>query len=964
MKSSERALKFHHLERVLGHPRFGLFMMGLISLSFTHNRILALVLFVLFSVEIIARIVLFRRKIKLNPYRSSSNQKIDLLLLVIDIIAVSSLLVSVLNINVAVEDIALARFLRGIYLLRTLRFVRYFDLHSAMFSPTYGMVISLVILVSFFANGSLLIAIIIFFFVELAARLIVMRGMKFKNKGEKRLEWGFWWVDLVATLFMMPFITGFAYGSALRMLRLLRMLRPWKIILRNLKDVLREGQFMQEINLILLFLAILSIGGGVAAHLMFPDFDFTRGEVLHLTADQNIFSSIWFSFRMLTDPASAVEFPESVSFAVYTIVAIIIGLFIFAFFIGIGENIVSGLMRRLRNENMLIKNHMVVLGWSSASPYIIDQLRIISDRTFTHLKVVLLHHQEHPPHELLAEKWITYRQGAIDSSADLQRINLAEAKQALMVLPLEKEAASLSHAFYNMIAARTENRHIKLSIALPGMDHPRLNTHQQMLQVGWDNKGTYNEPTVVLPEADFRATALCNILRYSDFDQVLQRLMIPELMDESSTHLVPWNVELKRNESNAWELPTPDGKYSADIVALQAQLFARGVILFAIISEQWETLPLYALNEQYVESLPIQALMGIAISETAIYDEIIYCIREPAVLSSDPEDPEAVARLCPDDMDELGLTLQEPEQKMHLLVMGWVGSLPLLLKRLLRFYNELDLVIFDDLTPEQCKSEQSYLERRLAEEPGLDELVSIDIQPWNFNDMEPLRKHMIKSNHVILSRPKGMREGAYAMIATVLSHIITICKDEDLKPQIFPLLAKREKAALLQKELGGYDLPTEVHVTVLNEFYGVFVAHTSFHMYTIEDEGDYQSKRAFRHTLNKLMSDSGENADMSLKILTVTTPLPEDPMHLFYALREAGFIWIGYTMNTHYKQQDSMEQMIDVIFPRQTKFSCHRQNQIVINPNGNPYSQRAWLESRDKIVELITLGGDNDVELF
>ncbi len=975
--SNDRALKYHHLERALGHPRFGLFMMGLIAFSFTHDQLLALILFVLFSIEIIARVALFMRKIKLNPYRSSTSQRIDLLLLVIDVVAVASLLITVLNIDVGAENIAMARLLRGVYLLRSLRFVRYFDLHSAMFSPTYGMVISLIILVSFFADGEFLIAIIIFFFVELALRLIVMRGMTFESERDKYIEWGFWSLDFVATFFMLPFITGFAYSSALRMLRLVRLLRPWQIIIRNLRDVLREGQFMQEINLIVLFLAILSIGGGVAAHFLFEDFDYTMG-LYNKPIEHEMLSSIWFAFRLLTDPGNSVIYPDNLTVAVFSIAGVIMGVFIFAFFIGIGANIVSGLMRRLRNEDLLIKNHLAILGWSPASPYILDQLRIISERTFTRLKVVLLHDAEFPPKELINEKWITYRQGEIDSSVDLKRINLAEAKQALIILPpKESESVSLSHAFYNMLAVRTENKHIKLSIALPGMDHPRLDTHQHMLQVGWDNKGNYNEPTVVMSEADFRATALCNILRYSDFDQVLQRLMIPELMDESTTHLVSWVSELKRNESNDWQLFTPDKKHSADILAIQAQLFERGVVLFAIISEDWETIPLYGLADQYVESLQVKALIGIAISDAAIYDETIYCIREPKTnmenasdagleQSATDTDEHAIkpSAYIPDDLDELGLVLQEPEEKMQLLVMGWVGSLPLLLKRLLRFYHELDLVIFDDLTAEQSKSEQAYLERRLAEEPGLDELVTIHIEAWNFHDMERLRSHIVASNHVILSRPKGMNESAYAMITTVLSHIITICRDEDVQPQIFPMLDNREQAGLLQKELSQYELPTEVHVTVPNEFYGVFVAHTSFHMYAVEHEHDYQSKRAFRHTLNKLMSDSGEDADMSLKILKVSTPLPADPMHLFRSLREAGYIWIGYTMSTGYIQQDAFGKTIDVLFPRQTSFTCHRQNQIVINPNGNPYSKRAWLESRDEIVELITLGGDDDVELF
>jgi len=954
VKPSERALRFHHLEWVLGHPRFGFVMMGLIACSFTHDQLLAGVLFLIFSIEITLRGILYSRKIKLNPYRSSMGQKIDLLLLIIDVIAVSSLLITALNIDIPAENIALARLMRGVYLLRSLRLVRYFDLQSVMFSPTYGMVVSLVIMVSFFAQGGLLWGILIFFFTELALRLIVLRSMRFESGRERIVEWGFWLLDFVATLFMLPFISGFNYSGALRMLRLVRLLRPWQIIISNLRDVLRQGQFMQEINLIVLFLAILSIGGGVVAHLLFPGYDFTQG-IYQKPIEHEIFAGIWFAFRLLTDPGNSVIYPDNIGLAIFTISAVIMGVFIFAFFIGIGSNIVSGLMRRLRNENLLIKNHMVILGWTPASPYILEQLRIISERTFTRLNVVLLNNNEHTPPELVNEKWVSYRQGELDSPADLKRINLGEAKQALMVLPSdESESVSLSHAFYNLMAVRAQNKDIKLSIAIPGMAYPRLHTHQHMLQVGWDNQHNYNAPTVVLAEADFRATALCNILRYSDFDQVLQRLMIPELMDESSTHLVAWKSDLKRNQSNAWELYTPDGKYSAEVVSIQSRMFERGVVLIGFITEDWESIPVFGLQEQYVESLQVHALIGIAISDLAIYDEAVYCIRQPM-----PKLEE-----LPDDLEDLGLVLEEPESKMTLLLMGWVGSLPLLLKRLLRFYHELDLVILDALTPAEIENEQAYLARRLGEEPGLEELVNIKIENWNFNDMEVLRQPVINSNHIILSRPRGVKGNAYAMIATVLSHVISIVNDEDVSPQIFPLLEKREQASLLQRELGKYDLPAEVHVTVPNEFYGAFVAHTSFHMYATEAGDDYEMKRAFRHTLDKLMSDSGENADMSLKIYRVTSPLPVDSMQLFHSLREAGHVWVGYTMDIPYKQEDRIGEIVVQMFPRQNDFTCQRQNLIVINPNGNPYSQKAWHENRAHIVELITLGGDDDVELF
>ncbi|OIO67420.1 MAG: hypothetical protein AUJ57_11400 [Zetaproteobacteria bacterium CG1_02_53_45] len=76
---SDRPLFYHHMEWILMHPRFGFMMMGLIALSFTHNQILAAVLFAFFIAELSMRIAIILNKRRTNPYRSSMNQKIDVL---------------------------------------------------------------------------------------------------------------------------------------------------------------------------------------------------------------------------------------------------------------------------------------------------------------------------------------------------------------------------------------------------------------------------------------------------------------------------------------------------------------------------------------------------------------------------------------------------------------------------------------------------------------------------------------------------------------------------------------------------------------------------------------------------------------------------------------------------------------------------------------------------------------------
>ncbi|MDX8384171.1 MAG: hypothetical protein R8M45_08825, partial [Ghiorsea sp.] len=243
---ADKALLYYHLEWMLAHPRFGFLMMGLIALSFTHDKVLAAVLFVIFSAEVAARLMIMIRKAKITPYRASLNRKIDTLLLVLDIVGIASLLITIFDMSFAAENAAAVRVLRAVYLLRTLRVFRYMDLQSAMYSPTYGMFISLVILVSFFATDTLLWLIIMFFAVELCLRYIVMKNMAYESKTEEILEWSFWWLDVVATVAMLPFFGQTGLGSILRMLRLIRLFRPWMVIIRNLRDVMREGQFFQE----------------------------------------------------------------------------------------------------------------------------------------------------------------------------------------------------------------------------------------------------------------------------------------------------------------------------------------------------------------------------------------------------------------------------------------------------------------------------------------------------------------------------------------------------------------------------------------------------------------------------------------------------------------------------------------------------------------------------------------------
>ena len=939
---ADRPLFYHHMEWILMHPRFGFLMMGLIALSFTHNQALAAALFIFFLAELVIRIAIIINKRQTNPYRSSLNQKIDLLFLVLDVIGIASLLITVFEIPLDAENVAAARLIRAGYLLRTLRMFRYLDLQSAMYSPTYGMLISLIILLSFFVEDIMMWIIIIFFSVELAIRMIIMRNIDYDSKREKIMEWGYWWIDTMATIIMIPAFAFIPYGAALRMLRLVRLLRPWMVIIRNLKEVMREGQFMQEINLIVLLLAVLSIGSGVIGHYTMAAFDYTQDGNVN-EADQGMFAPIWFAFRMFTDPGNTVAFPQDSEVAIFSIIAVIIGVFIFAFFIGIGAHIVSGLMAKLRNERLNITNHMVMLGWSNVSPFIVQQLKIISERSFSKLKLVVLNNDEKIPDALIDHSWVSYRWGETEDMKSLRRINLSHARQVTINVPEGFGSSdNLAFASYALIAVRKSNPDIYVNVTTPGLATPHLDSHHHLLQVGWDTTGFYNKPTVVLSLADVRANMFRNILVYKDFDQVMERMMIPERTEDSSLQISEWGGLLQR-ENDQITLSLADGSRSMPIATLAARLFMRGVTLVAITDEEGHPHPIYKLDNM-TTPMKVPSLLGISISANALFSETLFTIKQSHKVT------DKTGR-------DYSLNLQpiKHNKNLKLLITGWVGSLPLLLQRMLDDFDSIQLTLIDDLTETECADELAYLRRRISDTPGANDRIAVDIIRWNFADMNFLRPYVKEADKILLSRSPHLKAHPYASISSVLSHLITIINEQGSTPEIFPVLENREQAMLLQEELQRFNLPHDIHVTVPSAFYGTYVAHTSYHMYRVENPEAYELQRTLRHAIDDMMGNVGDTDEMDIQALHVSKPLPEDAEALFAHLLANGYVWIGYRLKESFIWNDPLQNAIRKLFPREEDYSCLRQHQIIMNPFGNPVSRYSWTEYRENIIELIVI---------
>ncbi|MDQ6993751.1 MAG: hypothetical protein Q9M31_09760 [Mariprofundus sp.] len=928
---------YYNVEWVISHHRYGLLMLLLVAFSFIPDRTIAIVLSFLFGVELILRTGLVRHKQKTNPYKSSLNMKLDLLFLVFDTLALLSLLATALDLQMLLgEEGNAARFFRALYLLRVLRMFRYIDIQSLMFSPGYGMFVSLVVMLSFFVQGTLLWGIVIFFGVEVIIRFVLLQNMQFSTRRDRLVEWGFWFADVVATMVMVPGLMTTPYANVLRAIRLVRLVRPWMVIVRNVGKVFREGDFGQEIVLVMLLLSVLSISGGVFAHYCMEGFDFSQDGVLSST-DENLFVQVWFSFRTLMAAGNLVQDPlGNDNLALFSILGVVMGMFILAFFIGIGSTIISGLMAKLRNEKLVIANHLVMIGWNGASPFIVEKLKMISDQRFSRLKLVFL--SETRQHPVGLESWVTFRWGDTEEVASLQRVNLGSARQVLVCTDDSlKPAQELSQNLFSLMAIRQVNPNIPISYTVMGMVEPRLPSYRHMLQVGWDKVGFYNKPTVLMSEPDMRANLIRNVLLYQDVDQVLLRLMIPEREDESRMQVVDWSGNIIFHQQQCY---CRDGGREVLLSEVMRRCFAQGVLLVAVADADMQVYPLNALSTD----VAVVAVMGLAMDNATLYGEFDACFKQQI-------DPlEAVSVCCE-------LSLKKRPAEVKILAIGWIGALGLVLKRLLDSYQRIQLILLDELSEDACDELLDYVLVRISDMEGAADRMTVDVRYWDFSDMEALRSHICWADKVIVSRPAGIIKKPHAMVASVLSHMFTLAEEESRKPAMFAIVDTRNQARMLQKELDRFTLQMDVNVLVPMEFYGTYVAHTSYLMYASTTPEVFDMHRALRYLLDSMMSDnSDEGVPLSLDVLPYrATEKVIESGDMYAALLAQGWIWLGFRIDAAIVDEVTAPGLLMRMFPRRYEFQCFRQLEIMINPMGNPQSMNVWENYQQHIIELIVI---------
>ncbi|MDQ6965236.1 MAG: hypothetical protein Q9M13_09995, partial [Mariprofundales bacterium] len=567
------------------------------------------------------------------------------------------------------------------------------------------------------------------------------------------------------------------------------------------------------------------------------------------------------------------------------------------------------------------------------TPHILHQLRRLSEHHFSRLKLALLLPTATTPEELGRETWVHHRFGTVASSEDLQRISASTASEALLILPDgERESTSLASASFGYLTLRRINPTIDITIAMAGKAYPRLKKFSHMLQIGWDKRQGGAPLPTTLSEIDFRASSLSNAIVHEDFTLILQQLLTPPQAGASALQAAEWSGEV-RYDSAGWLLASAAAQ--RPLRQLLPSLALRGVTLLALIDDRQQIQPIYSLKRGGGVGFKVIGVIGVAISNNALCGELAYELRQEAV-----DLPQVVA--------PLPLSAQRGSRELRLLIIGWAGGVPKLLKNLSSEYQSIQLTIIDHQDGGECQAHQHYLQSWLAaEEPAMQERVTMQMVAWNMSDMELLAPHLGSCDVALLAAPSSIDCAGFSHITTILSHLVAIADDLTAPPRIITLMHDEVQAERLQQELDHAASAVEIDVMVPDALYGSYIAHHLYHRHSAESESSRQINRALHQAINDLMINDSAHELFSIQLLEAEDELPEQAELLFQQLFDQQRIWIGYRLDSGISvAPPPTAQLLQRLFPQPSSFVSARQQRLLINPFGNPLTAQEWSHHR------------------
>jgi hypothetical protein len=368
---------------------------------------------------------------------------------------------------------------------------------------------------------------------ELVARFVVWRKDS-EHRAVNVVDAGFVAVDVLAFVSFFPLeaLVGNDLVALLRLTRLFVLARFGQGLAKDLYAVLTRREQLQTLGLVTGAVVVLSCVSAVVLSQLRVDVAATDGASFR--------ERLWWSFRQLESADNIVpDLTGNPVLITLSLVLTICGVFLISFVIGVGSNVVDQVIRAERRRSLDYRGHTIVLGAVHESEELIREfVRIYAknrqvpspERLLTWLRaqnlngarafprVALVARDDVTPDFLVEPimRWVVYRQGDESDPTALRRVNVAEAKRAIILarreLGYEADAVSISA----LAALRAENVDCQAYVEV---DTPEA--RDIVLQVGGNN-------TVVLDMPRFLGMFLCQHLLMPGVDALYRDLLTSE----------------------------------------------------------------------------------------------------------------------------------------------------------------------------------------------------------------------------------------------------------------------------------------------------------------------------------------------------------------------------------------------------------------------------------------------------
>jgi hypothetical protein len=388
--------------------------------------------------------------------------------------------------------------------------------------------LALMVIVSLLPLGSLDLALrpvfLLAFGAELLVRFLVWRADVHGTRVVTVPGVGFAVVDVVAFLSFLPLELWLddrellALLALVRLTRLAVLLRFARGLGRDLYAIVTRREQLQTLTFVSGAVVVLSLVAAIVLSQL----------AVRIEEDPNapqLFSEkLWWAFRQLESADNLVPTLQTDPILVVISLGLTLtGVFLIAFVIGVGSNVVDQLVKAERRRDLAYAGHTVVIGAVHEGEELIREfVRIYAknrqvpapERLLTWLRymrphgartfprVALLARDEEMPNFLVEPimRWVVYRQGDESDPDSLRRVAAKEAKRAIFLaqrrLGLETDAVTISA----LAALRAENRQCHAYVEV---DDPEAK--DIVLQVGGKN-------TVALDVPRFLGMFLCQHL--------------------------------------------------------------------------------------------------------------------------------------------------------------------------------------------------------------------------------------------------------------------------------------------------------------------------------------------------------------------------------------------------------------------------------------------------------------------